>query len=198
MRKTLLNGMLVLAVSLILSGCASGSYAVLVPSPDGSVGEIIVTTPKGSTVLNKQQQAVALDGTSAQPFEVTDKKIQNDFHAAMAAQPAQPIDFQVYFKTGGASLTPESDAFIPSVIATIRERGVAAVSVIGHTDTVGEPAYNAELGMQRAQSIARLLKQKGLKALELTVTSHGERNLLIKTPDNTPEPRNRRVEVSIR
>lgn len=198
MRKRLMSGAALLACCLFVTGCASGSYAVLVPSPDGSVGEIVVTTPKGSTVVNKEQQAVALDGSSVQPFTVSDKKIQTDFHAAMAAQPAQPIYFQVYFKTGGASLTPESDAFIPSVFATIRERGVAAVSVIGHTDTVGDPAYNEQLGMMRAQSIARMLKQKGLQTLELTVTSHGERNLLVKTPDNTPEPKNRRVEVSIR
>ena len=30
------------------------------------------------------------------------------------------------------------------------------------------------------------------------VTSHGEGNLLVKTPDNTPEPANRRVEITVR
>jgi outer membrane protein OmpA-like peptidoglycan-associated protein len=46
--------------------------------------------------------------------------------------------------------------------------------------------------------VAEMLKEKGLKARELTVESHGERNQLVKTPDNTQEPRNRRVEVSVR
>jgi len=32
----------------------------------------------------------------------------------------------------------------------------------------------------------------------ITVTSHGEGNPLIKTADNVSEPRNRRVEVVIR
>jgi len=47
-------------------------------------------------------------------------------------------------------------------------------------------------------SVADMLKEKGLKARELTVESHGERNPLVKTPDNTQEPKNRRVEVSVR
>jgi outer membrane protein OmpA-like peptidoglycan-associated protein len=198
MFKRFLASAALLACCLIATGCASGSYAVLIPSPDGSVGKIMVTTPTGSTIVDKEQQAVALDGSSAQPFDVSDRKIQDDFHSAMAAQPAQPVYFQIYFKTGGASLTPESDAFIPSVFATIQQRGIAAVSVIGHTDTVGDPAFNEQLGMLRAQSIAKLLKQKGLQTLEMTVASHGERNLLVKTPDNTPEPKNRRVEISVR
>lgn len=188
-----------LAFCLFMTGCASKSYVVLVPSPDGTVGEISVNTSKGTTIVNQAQQAVALDGTSPQPFVVEDQKLQTDFHAAMAAQPPIPIYFQVYFKTGNTSMTPESDAFIPQVLAQVRERGgVAAVSVVGHTDTVGDPAFNEQLGLQRARAIARLLQQTGLQALELSVTSHGERNLLIKTPDNTPEPRNRRVEVTIR
>lgn len=191
--------LVLLLFCLVLTGCASQSYAVLMPSPDGTVGAIIVTNAKGSTLVNQRQQAVALDGWSAQPFDVADQQMQTDFSAARAAEPALPVYFQVYFKTGGPLLTPESDAFIPSVLKTIRDRGgVAAVSITGHTDTVGDAESNEQLGLLRAQAIACLLQQNGLKPLELIVTSHGERNLLIKTPDNTPEPMNRRVEINIR
>ena len=50
----------------------------------------------------------------------------------------------------------------------------------------------------RAQAVAELLRTKGLEAMELRVESHGERNLLIATPDATAEPRNRRVEILVR
>jgi outer membrane protein OmpA-like peptidoglycan-associated protein len=36
------------------------------------------------------------------------------------------------------------------------------------------------------------------KSLTIEVTSHGERNPLVQTPDNTAEPKNRRVEVTVR
>ena len=38
----------------------------------------------------------------------------------------------------------------------------------------------------------------GLDAKLIEIESHGERDLLRKTPDNTAEPRNRRVEITIR
>ena len=72
------------------------------------------------------------------------------------------------------------------------------MSVIGHSDTVGKPDLNEALSLKRAQAVAELLKGRGLKVDALTVESHGERNLLVPTPDETPEPRNRRVEISIR
>ena len=81
------------------------------------------------------------------------------------------------------------------LLQTLRERGPSAVSVIGHTDTTSGNAWNEKLGLRRAQHIARLLEAAGLQALELVVTSHGESNLLIPTADETPEPKNRRVEV---
>lgn len=186
-----------LALSL-LSGCASKSYAVLLPSPDGTVGAIVVSTDKGSVLVNKKQQAASLDGSTSKPFDVPNSQVQNDFGKALSAQPKLPVYFQVYFKFGGDSLTPESDAFIPSVLTSIRERGMSAVSIIGHTDTAGDSAVNEQLGLTRAKAIAKTLKQNGLKALEITITSHGERNLLIKTRDDTPEPKNRRVEIIVR
>lgn len=190
--------LVVVVCGLITTGCASSSYAVLLPSPDGSVGAIVVNTPKGVVLVNKKQQAVELNGSTANLFDVPDTRLQTDFASALATQPTLPVNFEVYFKTGGASLTPESDAFIPLVINTIRNRGVAALSVIGHTDTVGDQDANERLGLLRAQAIAKLLKQSGVQVLEMTVGSHGERNLLIKTPDETPEPKNRRVEISVR
>ena len=43
-----------------------------------------------------------------------------------------------------------------------------------------------------------LLRQQGLNLAALVVESHGERNLLVPTPDNVDEPRNRRVEITLR
>ncbi|UCJ16129.1 OmpA family protein [Pseudomonas sp. MM211] len=188
----------VLLFALLGSGCASKSYVVLVESPDGSTGAIEVKTDKGLTRVDQKGYAVNLDGSSAKPFQVGEPRLDKDFSAARAAQPALPKSYLLYFNTGGTSLTRKSQAEIPEVLQTVRERGPSAVSVIGHTDTVGSKTYNEELGLLRARAIARQLQDNGLQALELVVTSHGEGNLLVKTPDNKPEPANRRVEVTVR
>lgn len=198
MSTTYTHAIAVVLLAFLGSGCASKSYVVLVESPDGSTGAIEVRTDKGLTRVDQKGYAVNLDGSSAKPFQVADPQLVKDFSAARAAQPALPKSYLLYFKTGGASLTDKSQAEIPEVLQTVRERGPSAVSVIGHTDTVGSKAYNEQLGLLRARAIAGQLQDNGLQALELVVTSHGEGNLLVKTPDNKPEPANRRVEVTVR
>ena len=100
---------------------------------------------------------------------------------------------------GGCQSKPVSyAALLPQIVAAAAKRPGVDVSIIGHSDTVGKAEANAALALKRAQAIADQLKEKDLQAAALSVESHGEANLLVKTPDETPEPRNRRVEVSVR
>ena len=191
-------GTLAVAACIAATGCASKSYVVLVESPDGSTGAIIVDSGRGGQLVNRKNQGVAMDGWDSTPFDADAAHLQADFAAAREAQPVLPARYQFYFDMGSTSLTAESAGFIPAVLDDVRGRGAAAVSIIGHTDTVGDDAFNEKLGLVRALSIAALLRQTGLQALELSVVSHGKRNLLVPTEDNVPEPRNRRVEVNIR
>ena len=125
-------------------------------------------------------------------------RIARDFSAALAAQPALPQRFQLYFKIGSAELTEESEQAIEDAFETIRQRGPSAVSVIGHTDTLSGQRWNEQLGLIRAKAVAEMLRKRHIEVIDLRVSSHGERNLLIKTPDGVSEPRNRRVEISVR
>jgi len=188
-------------LAALLAACASPpkpvSYVALLESPDGSVGKIAVKGGKGEQVIDKARTGAPLDG-SQPAAPISDEKLKQDFGAAMAARPLLPERFLLYFESGGAVLTAESAALLPMIIASATNRPGVDVSIIGHSDTVGKAEANAALALKRAQAISDLLKEKGLKAAVLNVESHGESNLLIKTPDETAEPRNRRVEVSVR
>ncbi len=63
---------------------------------------------------------------------------------------------------------------------------------------MGAPRTNVALGLKRAVTVRDLLVAAGLDPSTVEVTSHGEGDLLIQTPDETPEPRNRRVEITVR
>jgi outer membrane protein OmpA-like peptidoglycan-associated protein len=63
---------------------------------------------------------------------------------------------------------------------------------------MGTPAANYELGMKRAMTVRALLVDAGLDPGLIEVSSLGEADLLVKTPDETPEPRNRRVDITVR
>jgi outer membrane protein OmpA-like peptidoglycan-associated protein len=174
-----------------------GSYVVLLPSPDGSVGQVVVEGPRGAQVLKEAQTGTALDGGVA-PFAVSAEQLQRDFGAALAARPPMPEQFLLYFLAGGSELTPESQALLPRVLERARARVAVDMSVIGHSDTQGKAEANEALALKRAGAIAQQLRQLGLQDAVLSVESHGERNLLVPTPDETAEPRNRRVEITLR
>lgn len=199
------RGTTAVAALLMLAGCATPpppapreptSYLVLLENADGSTGQVIVNGPKGSTVLNKAGLGAELDGSSSKPFVVNTDKLTKDFGAAMAAKSVPPKTFLLYFEAGGAKLTSESAALIPNILSELGHRPAPDLSVIGHTDTAGDATANEALGLTRAQQISQLLNAG--KSLTIEVTSHGERNLLVQTPDNTAEPKNRRVEVTVR
>lgn len=182
-----------------LSGCASQpkSYVVLLESPDGTTGKVVVKGKKGEQTIDTAHHAAPMDG-STPPAPVDEARFKDDFSAAMAARPALPEHFLLYFESGGTRLTPESIAALDKVIEAAKKRPAVDMSIIGHTDTPGKAELNESLAHNRAVAVADLLKQKGLTVHALSIESHGERNLLVQTPDETAEPRNRRVEVSIR
>ncbi len=188
---------LFLFCTLFLSAC-SQPYVVLLAEEDGSLGKVVVTTPKGETVLESDREAVNMEDEAGKTFKATEQQIQKDFGKALAISPKKPVSYYLYFREGTATLTKESALDIPKIKAEIRSRPAVDISIIGHTDTVGNDQDNARLSLDRAKSVALLFVDAMPDASKVTVDSHGEKNLLIPTPDNTPEPRNRRVEVTIR
>ena len=190
-------------LSGFIAGCVTRpppkppSYAVLLDNPDGTTGAITITGTRGQILVNRSRFGATLDG-SAQPCIFDQTQLESDFGVVLAARPQLPVTFVLYFEGTGTALTAESQAQIARILAAVAGRPVPDVSVIGHTDTVGGADANERLGLERAQRIAALIITAGLKVSDLTVTSHGEFNLLVKTPDETPEPKNRRVEITIR
>ncbi len=191
---------LTLALLAVLAGCASkgsGSYVVLLREPDGNLGKVLVQSAQGEQVLTEVFKGTALDGTR-EPFFVLQEQLQRDFGAALAARPTLPEQFLLYFEAGGSELTAQSKADLQLVLQRTRARSSPDISVIGHTDTTGPAPANQALALRRATAIATQLRQLGLQNALIAVESHGESNLLVRTPDETAEPRNRRVEITIR
>lgn len=179
-----------------LSAC-SQSYVVLLED-DGSVGKVQITTKEGTTLLEKAREGTEIGGKAGKTFEVSQAQIDQDFGAALASSPKKPVSFYLYFIEGSDRLTKASAADLPKILGEISRRPAPDISVIGHTDTVGNDQDNERLSLDRAKTIESLLKQNQLHVINFIVESHGEKNLLLPTPDNTDKPRNRRVEVTVR
>jgi outer membrane protein OmpA-like peptidoglycan-associated protein len=120
------------------------------------------------------------------------------FGDLLSTLPPAPQQFVLYFRFESDDLTDESRALLPRVVEALRNRPFPDVAVIGHTDTTGAAAANVELGLRRANAIRAQLVQAGISPGVIEVTSHGESDLLVKTADQVLEPRNRRVEITVR
>jgi outer membrane protein OmpA-like peptidoglycan-associated protein len=186
---------------LSLAGCAKKNTFVLLPDPNGSVGEITVATEKGTQVINRADYAVEVSSAEEPPgkSEKMDRKtIMEKFGMALAADPGLPAIFNLYFESGTDRLTTQSEKLIPNILATISERKSRDISIVGHTDRVGAEELNLRLSRGRAVSIKNLLISKGVDPKIIFLDAHGESNPLIPTEDEVAEPQNRRVDVTVR
>jgi outer membrane protein OmpA-like peptidoglycan-associated protein len=177
------------------------TLVVLLQDPDTrATGRASLFNPSGSADLEADRDS-AIATPSHRPGPVTrmsDQELQRVFGAVLAALPPAPVHFTLYFRFESNELTDQSRALVPEILNMVKNRAVPEVSVIGHTDTMGTSRANIDLGLNRATTVRNLLVSAGLDASTVEITSHGESNLLIHTPDETPEPRNRRVEISVR
>jgi len=194
--------MLRLVVVLLgLASCARDNLFVLVPQADGSTGAIQVMNAAGTQTIDRPNQAVRVGGAGSvpeAPAPLAAAQIDRTWGRAMQAAPRAPRRFLLYFQFGTDKLTPESETALPQILATIREYPAAEVTVIGHTDRVGTDESNLALGRERAEAIHTRLVAIGIPPNMVDATSHGEKNPLVPTADEVPEPRNRRVEVMVR
>lgn len=188
---------------VFLTSCASSkkSLFVLQSDPDGRTGEVVVANEGGSQVLTRPGDATEVKDANtppSAPFRVEEAEIAKTFGPALAAQPAPPALYLLYFRTGSTDLVAESEKLIREILQSVTARQSTDVRVVGHTDRVGMRQGNYTLALDRALQIKSILISKGVDAAFIEVDSHGEDNPLIHTQNEAPEPRNRRVEVTVR
>ena len=173
---------------------------VLLPDTDTkSTGAAGVSNTFGSVDLDEAREA-AMVTPNGPPMltKVSEEDVQRMFGDALSALPPPPRRFTLFFRFESDELTEQSQALIPQILAVVNEHVVQDVVVIGHTDTMGTQQANYGLGLKRAMMVRNLLVSAGLSGSTIEVTSVGELDPLVKTPDESPEPRNRRVEIAVR
>jgi outer membrane protein OmpA-like peptidoglycan-associated protein len=172
---------------------------LLQDSDTKTTGAAGVSNPLGSVDLVSERDAARVIGNSAPVLiKLSAEEVERMFGEALSALPPAPQRFTLFFRFESDELTDQSQALIPQVLAAVKLHAVQDVIVIGHTDTMGTQQANYALGLKRAMMVENLLVRSGLNAASIEVTSVGELDPVVKTPDETPEPRNRRVDIAVR
>ena len=187
-------------LALLVASCSSvKTFVVLLPEESGASSAVTVGEGSRATVLDTPMTAATVDdGGNIGKRAITPEEVKQTFGAALAAQPPKPISFTLYFPTGSTEVTAESQPVLEALLAEVAKREAVEVQVTGHTDRVGTDADNDRLSLERAQAVLAMLIQRGLKTTFIRAVGRGERELLVPTPDEQPEPKNRRVEVIVR
>ena len=112
----------------------------------------------------------------------------------VAAPTTQP-NYEVYFALGSDRLDSDASAVIAQAAAAFHNTHSSSLAVVGHADRTGTAAANLSLSERRAQNVAAALMRAGIPGNAIFVSARGEDRPVVPTPDNVPEPRNRRVTV---
>jgi outer membrane protein OmpA-like peptidoglycan-associated protein len=105
---------------------------------------------------------------------------------------------KVQFETGKADLKEESHSLLDEVAKMLKDNPqVELISVEGHTDSTGSPDFNRKLSQQRAESVAKYLSTKGVKAARMEPKGFGPDKPIADNESDAGREANRRVEFNI-
>jgi OmpA-OmpF porin, OOP family len=175
----------------------AAELVVVLPSADGHTGAVVVQR-EGSRVVLDQPYAANRTSRETGPAQLTEREVRSTFGSTLAAIPARPAFFLLYFIAGTDELIDESKAALARMLDELRRRPSPDILVIGHTDRVGNDADNDQLSLQRAQRVRESLVSQGIAAEHIRAAGRGEREPIVQTADGVDEPRNRRVEINVR
>ncbi len=119
--------------------------------------------------------------------------------AAPAPGTGWSINLTLQFETGSAWLTPEAIRSLDVLGRALTSPDLSGYRfrVVGHTDAVGSAAVNKALSVRRAAAVAAYLEHKfDIPATRLETIGMGDTEMLVPTPPQTADPRNRRVQIT--
>ena len=195
-----------IAATLVLTllGCASKppervpDRVILLPSETGKPSGVIVKTKDAEVVLSTPYAGAEIRGASVARSASTAEEVDQRYGGLLSAQARQPKVFTMFFVLATDEFTPASKAAFEEARKEVASWPGAEVVVIGHTDRMGSDEFNDALSRKRAEMVAARLVASGVPRDRISIAARGEREPLIQTADEVPEPRNRRVEIKVR
>ena len=178
------------------AGAGAATAAVLDPVGSGrgtavGAGPGATTATTGAAVgynldLVKEKLGMATKGSRVQVAEQADGSLK-------VSVPGPDS-----FSAGGASIDPRLHPILGRIASALTEHPVSTITVVGHTDSMGEAPANTELSGRRAAAVADYLAQRGVQRSRMTVEKRGESEPIADNTSEWGRAENRRVEMVIR
>ena len=103
----------------------------------------------------------------------------------------------INFDFDKSQIRGDGQSILQEDINLLKDNASLDVSIQGHTDSVGSPAYNKTLSVKRAKSVYNYLIQNGIPANRMTTVGLGESDPIVPNTNASNRALNRRVELHI-
>jgi outer membrane protein OmpA-like peptidoglycan-associated protein len=195
--------------TLAASGCASLSNkergAIIGATTGAAAGGVIGNnTGNGSTARGAIIGAV-VGGTAGavigHQMDQQAKELQQNIPGAVVQRVGEGI--QVTFESGllygfdSDVVRGDARSNLTALAQSLEKYPGSELLIVGHTDDVGDDAYNARLSARRAESAASFLTSQGVDAGRLHTRGLGETEPVAPNTDEAGRQKNRRVEIAI-
>ncbi|MFM2209586.1 MAG: Outer rane porin precursor [Pseudomonadota bacterium] len=121
--------------------------------------------------------------------------------AAPAAQPAAASKVtyaaDTFFDFDKAVLKAEGKAKLDDLVGKVKGINLEVVIAVGHTDSVGDDAYNQKLSVRRAEAVKAYLVSKGIEKNRVYTEGKGEKQPVADNKTTEGRAKNRRVEIEV-
>ena len=110
---------------------------------------------------------------------------------------------QVTFESGllfdfdSDRIRPDAAANFQELARSLNKFGNSNLTIVGHTDSQGDDAYNQGLSQRRANAASAYLQSQGVPASRITTSGRGEFEPVATNDTEAGKQLNRRVEVAI-
>ena len=104
----------------------------------------------------------------------------------------------IFFETAKSTLLPKSFPKLNDVVIILKDNASFKLQIDGHTDFVGNDAYNQTLSEQRAASVRAYLISKGIDENRISSAGYGESRPVADNNTAAGKAKNRRVEMTLR
>lgn len=103
----------------------------------------------------------------------------------------------VYFATNASDINANSKLALDKLVKIFNDFPETNILIEGHTDDVGDAAYNESLSQKRAASVGSFLKAANIASSRLIIKWYGEAQPKVENNSDASRALNRRVEFGI-
>lgn len=134
------------------------------------------------------------DNSAKEPGKPSDE-VSVDMKTDDSSSGIQAANIYFPFRSANPQFSAEAESYFSNVVNILTANVEQKISLVGHTDNVGNDAANHRLGLERAKMIQSMLVQRGVSESQIEIASEGETNPIAGNDTQAGRDKNRRVEL---